>query len=111
MNKSVKVGDGATIIYPQDRYPLVISRVSPSGKTAWAHRLTTVDIYTGHKPAYFNGPYPVWNHTYTEVERQAYAMEHVTVRLSLRKDGTWRLAGTNTRVTVGDAVYYRNFAD
>lgn len=107
---TVKAGTPATLLYPQDAYPYVVTRVSASGKTAWMERLVLVNATTGHEPAYSNGPFPVWNHTYTTEEVATMGSGSAEVRISERKDGSWRVAGSTTPVQVGRARYYRDFS-
>lgn len=103
------VGMGATIVYPQDNYPAVVVRVSKSGKTAWLKRLRTVDGTTGHEPARYDGPFPIYDHVYTDQERQDLLLDHSQEqRVSLRKNGRW--AAGETPVRMGEARYYRNFS-
>lgn len=107
--KIPEVGDGATLCFPQDRYPYVITRVSDSGKTFWAKRLKEVNLSTGHEPARHEGPWPVWTHVYSDEERQTMVEENtpeIMVRLS--KHGYWTSKGLD--FALGDAVYHRNFS-
>lgn len=105
-----EVGEGATVSYPQDSYPYVVTSVSPSGKTIGVKPVTTVDKSTGHEPARYDGPFPVWSHTYTPEELQALVREDApeqTVRWSA-KGGYWTCAGTVFQV--GTAHYHRNYS-
>lgn len=107
----IVAGTHATLIYPQDSYPMVVSRVSESGKTVWLRSLLPVSKDTGHAPAHFNGPWPVWDHTYTEDEVQDLVIEHALERrASLRKDGTWKISGATSTVMMGTARYYRDYS-
>lgn len=105
----VHVGEGMTLQYPQDSYPYVIVRVSPSGKTAWVKRVKAVDLSTGHEPAYFEGPFPVWSHTYTAEELQSMVMEDAP-ELPVRrgKHGGWAHKGTP--FSARGAVFHRNYS-
>lgn len=107
---SVEIGTHATKAYPQDMYPMVVVKVSESGKTIWLDSVLTVNTTTGHAPAYYNGPWPVWDHKYTDEEVSALQSHTDPVRATLRKDGTWKISGTTTPVTIGAARYYRNFS-
>jgi hypothetical protein len=111
----VKVGEGATLIYPQDSYPYVITRISESGKTAWARPLKTVSLATGHAPARHDGPWPVWSHTYTPEELVSLAYSEAEeefpsfreIRITLTATG-WKTKGTP--VELGKARYHRNYS-
>lgn len=89
-----QVGEGMTKMFPQDRYPYVITRVSDSGKTVWVKPLKTVSLLTGHKPSHYNGPFPVWSHDYTANELQTMIetdAPEIMVRQS--KHGYWASHG------------------
>lgn len=117
------VGMGATVYYPQDRYPMVITRVSESGKTFWAVPLKTVSLTTGHEPARFDGPFPVWSHVYTDEELVSLA--YTPEELALKSGGYYAGAGTverrvtltkrgwtsgGTHIEPGKATYHRNYS-
>lgn len=102
---TVKVGMGATICYPQDAYPAVVTKVSKTGKVITVERLETVSAKTGHKPARFDGPFPVWSHTYTDEELQSMRTGATAVYTWRESTGTW---GPNVRV--GSAHYERNYS-
>lgn len=110
MATTVTAGTPVTLLYPQDAYPYVIIRVSPSGKTAWMVEVGEVDQTTGHKPARFDGPFPVWDHTYTDAEVKAMRTDRPEIRIYQRADGTWRVSGRANRVEIGQARYYRNYS-
>ena len=101
------VGQGATLLYPQDCYPLLIVRVSDSGKSAWVVRVKEVSKETGHEPARFDGPFPVWSHTYTEEELQELKVDMEPFMIRLGKHG-WTRKGTP--VSVGHAMFHRNYS-
>lgn len=104
-----EIGEGATLHYPSDSYPYVVVSTSATGKTVDVLPVRTVDRTTGHEPAYFNGPWPVWSHTYTPEELQELKREgaqKITVRYT--KNG-WTAGGS--RFTMGKARYHRNYAD
>ncbi|MGV9768517.1 hypothetical protein ACWDR7_03385 [Microbacterium sp. NPDC003461] len=101
-------GTGATAHYPQDRYPYVITRVSETGNTFWMTPLAEVDTSTGHEPSHFDGPFPVWRHTYTPSELLSMRQEDAReIRVTLTARG-WTHGGVP--VTVGKAHYYRNYS-
>jgi hypothetical protein len=104
-----QVGDGMTMAYPQDMYPYVITRVSPSGKTVWVKPLELVSKDTGHEPARFDGPFPVWHHIYTAEERQTMVRDLPEIRVNRSRDGLRWTAGA-TPFLRGDACYHRNYS-
>lgn len=104
-----QVGDGMTLCYPQDSYPFVVVRVSESGKTVWVKPLETVDKTTGHEPARFDGPFPVWSHLYTDEERRTMVRENAPERaVRLSKHGHWTSKGSD--FAAGGARYHRNYS-
>ncbi len=104
-----QVGEGMTLRFPQDSYPYVIVRVSDSGKTVWAKPVKTVDKSTGHEPARFDGPYPVWSHTYTSEELAELVETEAPERaIRLSKHGYWTSRGLD--FGMGEARYHRNYS-
>jgi hypothetical protein len=104
-----KVGDGMSIVYPQDRYPLVIVRVSPSGKTVWVKPLRTVDRSTGHEPDRFDGPWPIWDHDYTDEERETLREDGAKERQVRRSPDGLSWSSYGTPIARG-ARYFRNYS-
>lgn len=105
----VKTGTPATICYPDDAYPAVV--VEATAKFATLVPVKTVSESTGHQPAYYNGSFPVWDHTYTEDEIKTLRRDNFpTTRVSRRKNGRWYIVGTKVPVKMGEAHYRRNFA-
>lgn len=104
------VGTAASLHFWQDIVPAVVTSVSKSGKTAKVQRIEAVSLHTGHTPAYYNGPWPVWDHTYTEVEVASLPRVGEETRISLRNDGQWMVSGSTTTVTFGKARYRRDFS-
>ena len=103
------VGLGATLLYPQDAYGLVVVGVSATAKVLRVKALKSVSNATGHKPHHMEGPWPVWRHEYTEQELKDMAESEIErINWSARKRCYTR--GGVTPVTVGKAVYYRNFS-
>lgn len=100
-----EVGMGATLLYPQDRYPYVITAVT--AKTITVQRVETVSTKTGHSPSHYNGPYPVWSHTYTAEELDNLAIDGER-RAYLHRDGRYYLG--RTPLLVGEAIYHRDFS-
>lgn len=101
-------GAGATAHYPQDEYPFVITRVSGTGHTFWMIPLTEVDRSTGHEPSRFEGPFPVWDHTYTPSELLSLRRDDASEVAVARTASGWSRDGVP--VTVGSARYYRNYS-
>lgn len=109
---------GATKLYPQDRYPLLVTSVSKSAKTITYVPVQSVSGLTGHLPARYDGDYPVWDHEYErrdmmllsdirpEVPRDGAATDR-TARWSEKK-GCYQDGGT--RIVVGTARLYRNYS-
>lgn len=103
---------GATLCYPQDSYGYVVVKATKTGTVLYAERLKTPDLTTGHQPARFDGPWPVWDHNYTD--------EEIAVGGALRADtGRVRLTWSEkkqcftqggTPVYVGKARYHRNYS-
>lgn len=106
---TINVGDGMTHCLPQDSYPYVVTRVSESGKTAWVKPLKIVDLTTGHEPARFDGPFPVWDHIYTDDERESLVIADAPERaVRLNKHGGWGSKGL--AFDAGGARYHRNYS-
>lgn len=107
------VGTGATLYYPQDRYPYVVVEVSRTGNAIWVKPVETVSTKTGHAPAGTCNGFPVWDHTYTDDEVKALVQDGVTpTKLTRRADGRYRPVGSSDVVYgLGHARYFRNYAD
>jgi hypothetical protein len=107
---TLTVGDGVTLNYPQDAYGYVVTRVSASGKTAWVKPLRTVDLSTGHQPARYDGPFPVWTHRYTPEECESMVRADAPeTKIVKSVHGGWVNRGSH--FSAGGAVYHRNFSD
>lgn len=110
MENMPQVGQGATKIYPQDRYGMVVTKVSKSGRVIHLASLETPGVSTGHEPEGLCNGFPVWNHQYTEDEL-------VSMKIGNEQKAFWSdkrkcyMMGGHTPVSVGQARYYRNFAD
>lgn len=105
----VKVNDGMTLCYPQDKQPYVVTRVSESGKTAWVAPLMILDGRAGREPDDFDGPFPVWNHKYTEKEILTLKESDIPeTRIHFNKKRGWINKG-GMPFSKG-AVYYRNYS-
>lgn len=105
------VGMGATKLYPQDKYPLRIVKVSPTGHAIWVDEVRTVGGATGHAPNGNCNGYPVWDHTYTDADLDQFTEPGYTQKATRRADGTYRLVGEQPVLWVSRACYFRNFAD
>lgn len=102
---------GATLTYVTDSHGYVVVAASPTGKQVTLVPLASPDLSTGHKPAEYNGGYPVWSHTYTDEELAWMARPQFgsrTARWSEKKQGFYV---HGARVRVGTARFYRNFSD
>lgn len=86
--------------------------VSVATRSVLLAPVKTVSHETGHTPARHEGPFPVWDHSYTQAEAEAMKIggNGNVVRATLRKDGKWYIANTKTRVTFGEARYYRDYS-
>lgn len=100
------VGQGATLVYPDDRYLFRITAVSKSG-----HKITMEWILTtGLKPDDYCNGFTVFDHIYT-AEEIAAAPASKDIRHAYRnKDGKYRVGGS-IPVIIGTARYRRNYAD
>lgn len=101
---NAKVGDGATLHYPSDRYPYVVTAVSPSG-----NKITIEPLNTGLVPVDRNF---IARHTFTAEELKDLSLRLGGSRTAhySKKSGAYMVGGS-TPVTVGTAYYYRNYMD
>ena len=104
---------GATMFYPQDRVPLVVIKSSKTGFTIEFLRVRSVGIDTGHEPARYSGPFPVWDHDYTPDELELYTEQIVAAnnrQVARWSDqlGCYQMGGVPIRV--GVANYHRDFS-
>jgi hypothetical protein len=100
---------GATISYPQDGYPAVVIAASKSGRVITVENLRTVDTTTGHSPDHLEGGFPVWTHIYTDEERRTFR-EGTTFKAHWSEKWQAYYRGGSTRVSVGNAVFHRNYS-
>lgn len=115
-HKALNVGDGVTLHYPQDSYGMVV--VTATATTVKVAGMPTNPDWTGGVPARYDGPFPVWSHTYTDEQRAEYlarVLADPEPRLrtfTLRKDGRWYEKGTPMRermyLSTDGARYHRN---
>lgn len=110
----LKVGQGVTLCYPQDRYGYVV--VKATAKRATVVALATPDASKGDEPARFDGPFPVWDKTYSEEELsaalaayQAVGSRYPARTIAMHKDGRWWMGG-DSPVAIWGANYYRNYS-
>jgi hypothetical protein len=110
--KVPQVGTLATLCYPQDRYPLVVTRV---GKN-WVE-VSRIETNGLPKTGECNG-FPVFDYQWVgNIEEHPDLKERVTglgvtaftCKAYLRKDGFYYRGGT--RIRIGSARYYRNYSD
>lgn len=110
---------GATLCYPQDRYPYLIVGATRSGKTINLSSLPTDAFKAGFSPAGFHNGFPVWDHTWTEEEMEAFLKDEeepisrpsrkvIKARWSTRFQ-RWTCNGTP--IHVGHARYFRDYSD
>lgn len=100
---------GATEILPSDRYPYVVIGETRTSYTLWP--LICVSTKTGHKPDHYNGPYPVWDHSYTKDELYDLREpdgEALIVRK--HKDGNYYSA-RGIPFSIGVARFCRDYSD
>lgn len=95
-----KVGDPATLVYPQDNYPYVVVAVSPGGAKITLEALD----YSGLAPAYHHGPFPVYD---CEVETSRRSGRTITAHLGRHGYAV----GGSTPVAIGQARYRRDWSD
>jgi hypothetical protein len=100
-----KVGQGATLICPSDRYPFAVVAVSPSRRKVTLQGVSTA----GLKPEGKNADFPVFDHRFTPAEfaNATYTTEEIVAWR--QSDGTYRFGGCP--VTFGTARYYRDYSD
>jgi hypothetical protein len=86
--------------------PMVIIKVSKSGKTIKLESLNRVSGLTGHTPAYTVNGEKQWSHLYTaeEVRRLAFS-EPITYDARLREDGNWVILKRKEILSLGFALY------
>ena len=101
---------GATIVYPQDQCPVLLTRVGRAGNTIWFIKVKSVDSNTGHQPARYEGPFPVWDHTYSEDELVRLGQPSQEPRIARWSEARQCYLWYGTPVHVGDARYYRNYS-
>lgn len=99
---------GVTQILPSDRYPFLL--LSQKGKRARIQAVDLVSLKTGHKPAYFNGPFPVWHHDYSDEELLKFAIPGTVRVIRQHKDERWYDA-EGIWYVMGGATYHRDFSD
>lgn len=110
-----RVGMGATLCYPQDRYPYVVAKViSPTHIII--KRLVEPSLTTGDQPrTYRGGSFPVWDKVYTEADLAdpKYACDPNDSGLIIHKNkkGLWVHGQERTPVILGTARYYRDYSD
>ena len=97
-------GDLATLVYPDDRAPYVVAKVSPSGKKITIEALST----DGLKPSSQCNGFPVFDHRFTPEEVQARKTGRVEAAYR-QGDGSYKQGCLP--VWLGEARYFRNYAD
>lgn len=102
------VGMGATLCYPQDKYPLLITKVT--AKTICVRMVhTSGDTAPDIKPADRCNGFPVFDYQYSaeELQKAAYGEE---IRCYKRQNNRYYTKG-GSPIALGFARYYRNYAD
>lgn len=100
---TVRVGDLATLIFPEDQYPYAVTTVSPQG-----HKITLLAIATDDvKAARHDGPFPILD------ARWAPGDEYTTTpgsEVTAYRDahGRYRISG-QLPLLIGTARFYRNY--
>lgn len=98
---SPKVGDLATLCYPQDRYPYLVTAVSATGT-----KVTLAELErAAEAPARFAGPFPIWDCDGDPATRTGR-----TVIAHRQGNGRYAVAGS-TPIIFGQARYYRDHSD
>lgn len=86
--------------------PMIVIKISKSGKTVVLERLQPVSKITGHPPAYSFLGYDHWNHVYTPDELRKFTeIEPKNFTATRTKEGLWFIQGTADRVNFGYAMY------
>lgn len=99
-----RVGDAATLLYPQDRVPYEVEKVSPA-----RHKITLVEISTtGLAPNYRHNGFPVFDRVFAPDECAA-RKTNSTIDAYRRKDGEYYHCAM--RVEIGQARYYRDHSE
>lgn len=103
--KAAQVGDLATLCYPSDLYPYIVTAVSPTGRKATIAPIDYTKVQT--LAGYHNG-FPVHDHSFTAAE----ALEHVQrdwPRTAYLGANGYTEGGTP--LTLGVARYRRDYSD
>lgn len=96
-----KIGDLATLVYPQDRYPYIVTAVSPSGA-----KVTLAELErAASEPAAYAGPYPIW-----DCDGDPTRFTGRTIEAHRKADGRYAVAGS-TPISFGRARYHRDWSD
>lgn len=86
--------------------PMVVVKISKSGKTVVLERLHPVSKITGHPPAYSFLGYDHWHHIYTPNELRKFTeLEPKNFTATQTKEGIWFIQGTADKVNFGYAMY------
>lgn len=101
---------GATKMYPQDRSPLMVTKISKSGKTIDYVTVRSVGGDTGHSPARYDGDWPVWDHDYSSRELRRLAIFNGSVRTARWSEKNGCYMDNGAQIKVGVANYHRNYS-
>ncbi len=92
-----EIGMGATVFSYTDRSAATIVKISPSGKTAWI-------VYDKAERTDKNGMSESQDYAYSPGEGKP-------IRCSLRKNGEWRMSGSDQRkVAFGKRESYHDYS-
>jgi len=94
------VGDLATLHYPADNYPYIVTAVSANGAKVTLAELAPAAA----TPARFAGPYPVWDCD----GDPARPTGHV---VNAYRNNFGYAVGRSTPISFGRARYYRDYSD
>jgi hypothetical protein len=96
-----KVGELATMHYPSDSYPFIVTAVSASGS-----KVTLAELERAAKePARFAGGFPVWDCPGDPSKRTG------RTEVAFRNAQGRYFIGRSTPVTFGYARYHRDYSD
>lgn len=86
--------------------PMVVVKISKSGKTVVLERLHQISKITGHPPSYSFIGYEYWHHIYTPDELRKFTeLEPKNFTATQTKEGLWFIQGTADKVNFGYAMY------
>lgn len=103
--KTAQVGDLATLCYPQDLYPYIVTKVSPGGR-----KVTLSAIgHAGIAPAALHNGFPFFDHSFSTDEARHLVQPDSTLVAYLGANG-YSVDGF-TPIALGVARYRRDWSD